>query len=660
MPGMSSGLAPGNSTIVSAFQSALLHQAVVVVALLVLLAIAWSVLKSVQLRSALDSAGGSAGPTASVPGAAFASAGERAVPGDARAGGPMTGREISTDPEPAGRRLLRISFGLLWVFDGILQGQSSMPLGMTTRVIEPTASASPGWVQHVANFGATIWSDHPIAASSASVWIQLGIGLWLLVAPRGNWSRAAGVVSVGWGLVVWVFGEVFGGLFSPGVSWMFGAPGAVLFYCLAGALLVVDEHRWSTGQIGRLLLRGVGLFFVAMAVVQALPGRGFWQGRLAGVPSSGTLAAMTKTMAATPQPHYVSSWLSSFGSFTSAHGFAVNLFVVIALAALGLGLASRRPLVLRWAVAASVVLCLADWVLVEDLGFFGGTGTDPNSMIPLLVLILTGYVGVTRATERGEVLSPELELPVNLEPDLGWVSEPEAPVVPRTWRERVRARPVYVFRVMAALSAVAVVLLGGAPMALASLNGQADPIVYRALDGTPSRLDVVAPGFVLHDGAGDVVSLVNLRGKVVVLVFLDPVATEGSPVLAQELRRTASLLSVDRGRVEFVGVVANPLYRSSDALEAFDQVEGLDSLPNWIYLSGPARRLAEVWKSYRVVTHVGAAGSMVAINYQAFVIDAAGNERFVFDDNPGSGSAAFEASFAAALATSVRQVLAAR
>jgi cytochrome oxidase Cu insertion factor (SCO1/SenC/PrrC family) len=399
---------------------------------------------------------------------------------------------------------------------------------------------------------------------------------------------------------------------------------------------------------------------VAMAVVQALPGRGFWQGRLAGVPSSGTLAAMTKTMAATPQPHYVSSWLSSFGSFTSEHGFAVNLFVVIALAALGLGLASRRPLVLRWAVAASVVLCLADWVLVEDLGFFGGTGTDPNSMIPLLVLILTGYVGVTRTTERGEVLSPELELPVNLEPDLGWVSEPEAPVVPRTWRERVRARPVYVFRVMAALSAVAVVLLGGAPMALASLNGQADPIVYRALDGTPSRLDVVAPGFVLHDGAGDVVSLVNLRGKVVVLVFLDPVATEGSPVLAQELRRTASLLSVDRGRVEFVGVVANPLYRSSDALEAFDQVEGLDSLPNWIYLSGQARRLAEVWKSYRVVTHVGAAGSMVAINYQAFVIDAAGNERFVFDDNPGSGSAAFEASFAAALATSVRQVLAAR
>ena len=30
------------------------------------------------------------------------------------------------------------------------------------------------------------------------------------------WSRAAGLASVGWGLVVWVFGESFGGIFAPG------------------------------------------------------------------------------------------------------------------------------------------------------------------------------------------------------------------------------------------------------------------------------------------------------------------------------------------------------------------------------------------------------------------------------------------------------------
>ena len=155
MPGMSSGVAPGSSTIVSAFQSALLRQALVVVVILVLLAIAWSVLRSVQLRNAVAMASAAAGSTpGGIPG----------LPG----------------------------FGLLWVFDGILQGQTSMPLGMTAKVIGPTAAASPTWAQHVVNFGATIWGDHPVVAGSATVWIQLGIGLWLLVAPRGRWSRAAG------------------------------------------------------------------------------------------------------------------------------------------------------------------------------------------------------------------------------------------------------------------------------------------------------------------------------------------------------------------------------------------------------------------------------------------------------------------------------------
>ena len=86
-------------------------------------------------------------------------------------------------PEPAARRLLRISFGLIWIFDGILQGQSSMPLGMVPQVVRPTTAASPTWVQHLVNAGATVWSYHPVQAAAAAVWIQIGIGLWLLVVP---------------------------------------------------------------------------------------------------------------------------------------------------------------------------------------------------------------------------------------------------------------------------------------------------------------------------------------------------------------------------------------------------------------------------------------------------------------------------------------------
>ena len=82
-------------------------------------------------------------------------------------------------------------------------------------MIQPAAAPRPPWVQHVVNGGATIWTYHPIAAA-ATVWIQIGIGVWLLVAPRGRWSRLGGAASVAWGLVVWVFGEAFGGIFAPG------------------------------------------------------------------------------------------------------------------------------------------------------------------------------------------------------------------------------------------------------------------------------------------------------------------------------------------------------------------------------------------------------------------------------------------------------------
>ena len=120
------------------------------------------------------------------------------------------------------------------------------------------------------------------------MWIQVGIGLWLLAAPRGNWSRLGGVASVAWGALVWVFGESFGGIFAPGASWLFGAPGAAVFYCLAGVLIALPETSWRKARLGRGILAAFGLFFIGMAVLQAWPGRGFWQGQAtpAGPPAA--------------------------------------------------------------------------------------------------------------------------------------------------------------------------------------------------------------------------------------------------------------------------------------------------------------------------------------------------------------------------------------
>jgi len=286
-----------------------------------------------------------------------------------------------------------------------------VPAGLPSQVIEPTAASSPGWVQHAVNWAGTAWSYHPIQAGAAVVWIQIGIGVWLVTAARGPWSRLAGLASVAWGLVVWVFGESFGGIFAPGLTWLFGAPGAVAFYCAAGILIALPERSWATARIGRTILAATGAFFIGMAVLQAWPGRGFWPGTQHG--QRGTLAGMVHAMASTPQPTIVAGWVRGFASFTAANGLAVNLFAVIALAATGAGLvtvaAGCGPAWLgRVTLIATIALCLADWVLIEDFGFFGGLGTDPNSMIPIILLAGAGYLAQLQQAWKNYAIAAEI------------------------------------------------------------------------------------------------------------------------------------------------------------------------------------------------------------------------------------------------------------
>src|SRR5208282_2251328 len=99
--------------------------------------------------------------------------------------------------------------------------------------------------------------------------------------------------------------------------------------------------------------------------------------------------------------------------------------------------------IVRWAVVAGVVLCLADWILIEDLGFLGGVGTDPNSMIPMALVFLAGYLAITR-------------VPVHAG-DPG--AAPSArPARGRRWQERLTADPGYALRSLAALAALGVTI----------------------------------------------------------------------------------------------------------------------------------------------------------------------------------------------------------
>jgi cytochrome oxidase Cu insertion factor (SCO1/SenC/PrrC family) len=614
MPGMGGASQNGNSVIVSAFHRELFHQLLVVLLIAVVCAIAFNVIRTVEYRQLKAQ------------------------------GAPMPVAAADATPEPVARRVLRLGFGALWILDGLLQLQSAMPLGLPSNVIQPSAAGAPQWVQHVVNSGANIWSNHPIQAASSAVWIQLGLGLWLILAPRGRWSRLGGAASVGWGLVVWIFGEAFGGIFTPGATWLFGTPGAVLLYCVGGFLVALPERTFMTRRLGRIVLTLGGVFLIGMSVLQAWPGRGFWQGR------GGTLQAMVGEMSRTSQPSFLSSWVASFGSFDEAHGWAVNLFAVIALAAIGGLLVSGRQRAVLGGIAALVVLCLADWVLVEDLGFFGGLGTDPNSMVPMALLFVAGYLAAFRVPAVVDAPTAAVDEAV-ARATVGTAMP--GPPSGAGWSRRVT--PAYLMRSLAALAALAVVVVGAAPMAAAAVNQSTDPILTEAVDGTPNALDSPAPPFTLTDQYGHTVSLDSLRGHTVALTFLDPVCTSDCPLIAQEFRQTDQQLANRGAPVDFVAIVANPIYRSTAYTNAFDRQEGLTHLANWYYLTGSLAALQHVWDSYGVLVSAETAGAMVAHSDLAFVIDPEGRERDALIDDPGP-SQAYVSSFSSLLLSRIDDV----
>ena len=631
MPGMTNGLNTNDPIVVAAFRSALLHQGIAALLIFAVLSVAWVAIREWRPPAITAGPVSPPGPVSPVP------------------------------AEPAWRQVLRTGFGLLWVFDGILQAQPAMAVGLPSKVIAPIAASSPRWVQHLVNWAGTAWSYHPVQAGASAVWIQIGIGLWLLFAARGPLSRLAGVASACWGLVVWVFGESLGGILAPGLSWLTGAPGAALLYCAAGALVALPTRYWRSPWLPRLLLGGTGAFLAGMAVLQAWPGRGFWQGTSGGRP--GSLTTMVQSMSATPQPAALSGLVSGFGSLVRAHGFTVNLLAVAGLAVLGVAFAiaglprspgspGSRPWLIRAAVIALVVFCLADWVLVQDFGFFGGLGTDPNSMIPIALLAIAAYLSL--ASVPGFAGAPMLAEPgPEPEPQLGW---------------RARIRPAALSRSFAtagarsvlSASAICVIILGAAPMAAAQASPGAAPILAEAIDGSSAPLDSPAPGFALTDQHGRHVSLASLRGKVVLLTFLDPVCTTDCPLVAQEFRQAGVLLGADDSKVELVAVNLNPLYASIAYTQAFDREQQLSGVRDWLYLTGSPAQLRPVWRQYGVASQTLPAGSMLLHSDTAFVIGPSGQLRLELNFDPGPGTAATESSFATELATAARQALGSR
>jgi cytochrome oxidase Cu insertion factor (SCO1/SenC/PrrC family) len=134
-----------------------------------------------------------------------------------------------------------------------------------------------------------------------------------------------------------------------------------------------------------------------------------------------------------------------------------------------------------------------------------------------------------------------------------------------------------------------------------------------------------APDFRLTDEHGSPVSISGLRGRSVIVTFLDPHCTTFCPreslVLNDALR---ALPAAERPAV--VAVSVDPKTRSPVVLRK--EARRFKWLPQWRWGAGSAPQLNRVWRAYNIQV-VPAAGD-IGHTEAAYLVDAKGDQRALF------------------------------
>ena len=200
-----------------------------------------------------------------------------------------------------------------------------------------------------------------------------------------------------------------------------------------------------------------------------------------------------------------------------------------------------------------------------------------------------------------------------------------------------------------AVSILVIIVLGavliraatvGAHSAQGAANAQATP----TLSGTSMQLHP-APAFTLVDQNGATLSMASLRGKVVVLTFLDATCTQQCPLMIEWLNWTTTFMSPQQvSQIAWVAISVNP--NNTPAL-ANTFLKKNKAAMNMRFLLGTQAQLQPLWKAYYIA--VIPSPTDVSHTSGLYVIDQQGRERSWHD-------AAFDPP---ALATDLKQLLAA-
>jgi protein SCO1 len=174
----------------------------------------------------------------------------------------------------------------------------------------------------------------------------------------------------------------------------------------------------------------------------------------------------------------------------------------------------------------------------------------------------------------------------------------------------------------------------------ASSDGMSMPSSAQPSTTAVSQADlgkVSAPDFRLQDQNGKVMSLAQVKGKVVVLTFWYTHCPDMCPLSAEKVHQTLSDLGKQASQIAVFAVSVDPANDTSTSAQQFSQEHRLISYENWHFLLGRQEKLLPVWKDYHIYTDAEKASPPQgqALNHMAiiYLIDKQGRERVLLPAN---------------------------
>ncbi|HKV03007.1 MAG TPA: hypothetical protein VJQ26_12820 [Ktedonobacteraceae bacterium] len=265
-------------------------------------------------------------------------------------------------------------------------------MNMVNGIMKPMLNGQPGLFEPSLQFIVNQTTLHLTAVNLLIGIVQVCLGLGFLFLPD-RWVKELVIVSIVWALIVWYGGEGMSMLLTGTASILTGAPGAVLLYPLLG--FAVYPRKTSTadaqsatrkagddGLLPRKYLRWVlAGFWIFGALLQLQPN--WWQP-----------GQISQTIGGYIGMGGLNTWLvdpvlKQISTVTANIEIPLNIALIVAFLALGIGLAVVRREQLPPFLIASIVVSVVFWYCSEAFGgILTGMATDFNSGLLVVVMAL--------------------------------------------------------------------------------------------------------------------------------------------------------------------------------------------------------------------------------------------------------------------------------